>query len=212
MSLKTIATIEIPGSAGQLLRPWRLRSGDPPGFCGAYRPRHRRGHRPRRRQTRRNVGEFSRSGGCCRRRRDDSVTNRGAASLAWLDARSLETRRVFKIGPRPNGVAIVARQKLAIAACIEDKSHRPTLHVVGLDDARYSIELPGRPRWCVTDAAGSRIFLAIQELLIQSINPRTGAKTETMTGAGAHTTALVPPDRLYVFSPAHGGAIVLADS
>ena len=48
--------------------------------------------------------------------------------------------------------------------------------------------------------------------LIQSINPRTGAKTETMTGAGAHTTALVPPDRLYVFSPAHGGAIVLADS
>ena len=47
--------------------------------------------------------------------------------------------------------------------------------------------------------------------LIQSIDPRTGANTQVMTGAGAHTTALVPPDRLYVFSPLHGGAIVHVD-
>src|SRR6478736_4680629 len=33
------------------------------------------------------------------------VTNRGAATLSWVDARSLETRAVFKTGPRPNGVA-----------------------------------------------------------------------------------------------------------
>jgi len=36
--------------------------------------------------------------------------------------------------------------------------------------------------------------------------------TTSMTGAGAHTTVLVPPDRLYVISPAHGGILVLADS
>jgi hypothetical protein len=47
--------------------------------------------------------------------------------------------------------------------------------------------------------------------LIQSIDPRTSASTQTMTAGGAHTTALVPPDRLYVFSPSHGGAIVLVD-
>jgi hypothetical protein len=47
--------------------------------------------------------------------------------------------------------------------------------------------------------------------LIQSVDPRTGASTQTMTAAGAHTTALVPPDRLYVFSPSHGGAIILVD-
>jgi DNA-binding beta-propeller fold protein YncE len=225
------------------------------------------------------------------------VTNRGAASLAFVDADSLETRRVFKVGARPNGVAIVARQKLAIAACIGDDSHRPTLHVVGLDgDAHHSIDLPGRPRWCVTDAMATRVFLAIQEPsmvftarlpdlhdikhwkvpsrgahgleidhqhgrlfvacddatlvevdagtgkvsnqwpiagapdvtffnpttglvhvaigkpgLVQSIDPRTGASTQTMTAAAAHTTALVPPDRLYVFSPSDGGAIVLVD-
>jgi hypothetical protein len=33
-----------------------------------------------------------------------------------------------------------------------------------------------------------------------------------MTGAGAHTTAIVVPDRLYVISPQHGGVLVLADA
>ena len=46
--------------------------------------------------------------------------------------------------------------------------------------------------------------------LIQSIDPRTGASTQLMTGAGAHTTALAA-DRLYVFSPSHGGALTLVD-
>src|SRR5258708_38851557 len=36
------------------------------------------------------------------------VTNRGSASLAWVDARTLETRAVLDTGPRPNGVAIVS--------------------------------------------------------------------------------------------------------
>jgi hypothetical protein len=48
--------------------------------------------------------------------------------------------------------------------------------------------------------------------LVQSIDPRTGASTQTMTGAGAHTTAIVAPDRLYVFSPLHGGALALVDA
>src|SRR5215470_15962173 len=34
------------------------------------------------------------------------VTNRGAASVAWIDARTFKTRSVVDVGPRPNGVAI----------------------------------------------------------------------------------------------------------
>jgi hypothetical protein len=160
-----------------------------------------------------------------------------------------------------------------------------------------SIDLPGRPRWCVTDADAKRIFLCIREPsmvlvarlpdlgavthwkipssgahgldidhsrgrlyvacddatlvemsstsgditnvwpiggppdvtffnpstglvhvaigepgLVETIDPRTGHRTQTMTGAGAHTTALVAPDRLYVISPAHGGVLVLSDA
>jgi DNA-binding beta-propeller fold protein YncE len=224
------------------------------------------------------------------------VTNRGAASLAWLDARSLETRAVFKTGPRPNGVAIVPQQGLAIAASIGDETHGAKLEVFCRDGRHHALDLSGRPRWCVTDAAAKRVFLAIREPsmilvarlpelgnvehwrlpcggahgvdidhqrgrlyvacddgalvevdigsgavsgqwpivenpdvtffnpttglvhvaigkpgLVQTIDPRTGASTRTITGAGAHTTALAAPDRLYVFSPSHRGALTLTD-
>ena len=44
------------------------------------------------------------------------------------------------------------------------------------------------------------------------VDPRNGHRTRTATGAGAHTTALVAPDQLYVISPAHGGILVLSDT
>jgi len=226
------------------------------------------------------------------------VTNRGAASLAWLDAKSLETQAVFQTGARPNGVAIVARQGLAIAAAIGDDDGRGArLEVFSRDGLHRAIALPGRPRWCVTNAAADRVYLAIREPsmvfiahlpdltgiehwplpargahgldidnrrgrlyvacddatlvevetgagtvinqwpiagapdvaffnpstgrvhvaigepgVVQTIDPRTGASEQIATGAGAHTTALAAPDRLYVFSPAHSGAIALMDA
>lgn len=226
------------------------------------------------------------------------VTNRGSASVALLDGSTLETRALFETGGRPNGAVIVARSGLAIAACIGDDKETPTLHLFGLKDHRHvSIDLPGRPRWCVTDAAAGQVFLCIREPsmvlvarlpdlgsvthwkipssgahgldidhsggrlyiacddstlvemssasgevmnvwpiagppdvtffnpatglvhvaigdpgLIETVNPRTGHRTQTMTGADAHTTVLVPPDRLYVISPAHGGVLVLSDN
>jgi DNA-binding beta-propeller fold protein YncE len=226
------------------------------------------------------------------------ATNRGSASVALLDAVTLETRAVFKTGGRPNGAVIVARPGLAIAACIGNDGETPSLQLFGLSDRKHlSIELPGRPRWCVTDAAAERLFLCIREPsmvlvarlpdlgavthwkipssgahgldidharqrlyvacddstlveissitgevtnvwpiggppdvtffnpatglvhvatgepgLVDSIDPRTGHATRTVTGAGAHTTALVAPDQLYVISPAHGGVLVLSDT
>jgi DNA-binding beta-propeller fold protein YncE len=225
------------------------------------------------------------------------VTNRGAASLAWVDGHTLETRAVIDTGPRPNGVAIVSRLGLAVVACIGNEAHGPTLHAVQFGGSeRWAIDLPGRPRWCVTDAEGGRVFLAIRDPsmilmarlpglnevrhwmlpshgahgldidhqrqllyvacdggslveiearagqvrgdwplagapdatffnpasglvhvaigdpgLVQSIDPRTGTSTASATAVGAQTTAFVAPDCLYVFSPPHGGALVLAE-
>ena len=298
MSLQTIGTIEIPGSAGSSFDH------------GAFDPKTRRvfvAHTGRDtvevidHDTRRHIATlpgFPEAAGVVA---DDGavlVTNRGAASLAWVDADSMATRAVFRTGPRPNGVAIVSRQGLAIAACIGDDSRGSTLQVQGLDGGRQtSLDLPGRPRWCVTDAAAERVFLAIREPsivlvarlpalsdvehwalpsggahgldvdhrrgrlyvacddgalveidtnsgtvtnqwpiagvpdvtffnpatglvhvaigepgLVQSIDPRTGASTQTKTAAGAHTTAFAAPDRLYVFSPSHRGALALVDA
>jgi DNA-binding beta-propeller fold protein YncE len=226
------------------------------------------------------------------------VTNRGSASLAWLDAATFETKATLKTGARPNGAAIVKHLSLAIVACIGDDQENPTLHAFGLNDRRQvSIDLPGRPRWCVTDAEAKRLFLCVREPsmvlvvslpdlspiaqwrlpsggahgldidhsrgrlyaacddgalveidstsgevtnvwpiagapdvtffnpstrrvhvaigepgLVETINPQTGTAIQTTTGVGAHTTALIVPDQLYVISPAHGGILVLADA
>jgi DNA-binding beta-propeller fold protein YncE len=226
------------------------------------------------------------------------LTNRGAASITWLDAATYETRATFKTGPRPNGAAIIKARKLGIVACIGDDSTTPTLQVYGLTDrSHHSIDLPGRPRWCVTDSAAERVFLCIREPsmvlvarlpdlrdvthwpvpsggahgldidharerlyaacddgalveleassgkvknswpiagapdvtffnpatglvhvaigepgLVETIDPVSGTSSRIMTGAGAHTTAIVPPDTLYVISPDHGGLLVLSDT
>jgi YVTN family beta-propeller protein len=226
------------------------------------------------------------------------VTNRGNASIALLDAGTLETLATFKTGGRPNGAVIVARLSLGLAACIGVDGETPTLQLFGLKDRKHgSIDLPGRPRWCVTDADAARVFLCIREPsmvlvarlpalgavthwkipssgahgldidhsrerlyvacddatlvemsstsgeitnvwpiagppdvtffnpatglvhvaigepgLVETIDPRNGHGTRTVTGRGAHTTALVAPDRLYVISPAHGGVLVLSDA
>ena len=226
------------------------------------------------------------------------TTNRGAATIAWLDAESYKVRAVFPSGPRPNGAAILKRRGIGIAACIGDAHQGPVLQSINLKaTTQCSIELPGRPRWCVTDEAAERVFLCIRDPsmilaarlpdltdvihwplpgggahgldidhgrerlyaacdagklveidsrtgdvtnvwsiagapdvtffnpatgrvhvaigepgLVETIDPRTGKGMQTITGAGAHTTALVPPDRLYVISPAHGGVLVLSDT
>ena len=226
------------------------------------------------------------------------TTNRGAATITWLDAATYKVKAVFPSGPRPNGAAIVKRMGIGIAACIGDAHQGPVLQVIDLKKAaQRAIELPGRPRWCVTDAAAERVFLCIREPsmvlvarlpdlndvvhwklpsggahgldidhsrnrlyaacddgavveidsisgkvtnvwpiagppdvtffnpstglvhvaigdpgLVETIDPRTGAKASTMTGAGAHTTAIVVPNRLYAISPRHGGVLVLADN
>ena len=122
MSLKTIGTIEIPGCAGSSFDH------------GAFDPKSRRvflAHTGRDcvevidHDARRHIATlpgFPEAAGVVA---DDGmvlVTNRGSASLAWVDALSLETRAVFKTGLRPNGVAILPQHALAIAASIGDEN------------------------------------------------------------------------------------------
>jgi hypothetical protein len=161
--LKTIGLIEIPDSAGTLFDH------------GAFEPTTRRVFVAHTARDRVEVIDhdkgchlatlegFPEAAGVVADAGQVLVTNRGAASLASVDARTLETRAVFDTGARPNGVAIVAHRKLAVVACIGDEARSPELQVLRLDaDQRRSIELPGRPRWCVTDREGVRVFLAIR--------------------------------------------------
>jgi hypothetical protein len=295
MSLTAAGTIEIPDSTGTAFDH------------GAFEPETRRvfiAHPARNclevvdADTNRHVATlrgFPGAAGVVADKGSVLVTNRGGASVAWVDARTQETRKVLNTGPRPNGVAIVSSLQLAVVACIGDETHAPQLQVLELEGTRqWSIDLPGRPRWCVVDAPAERVFLAIREPsmvwvarlpeltavehwplpsggahgvdidhgggllyvacdagslvevdaqsgemrrewplaggpdatffnpksgrvhvaigdpgLIQSIDPRTGTSTQFTTAVGATTTALIGPDRLYVFSPVHKGVLDL---
>ena len=131
------------------------------------------------------------------------VTNRGSASLAWIDAASLETRAVFGTGFKPNGVAIAARQGLAIAACIGDETHAPELHCIDLRGGkRTSLDLPGQPRWCVMDADARRVFLAIREpsmILVARLPDLRDVQHWKLPVGGAHGLDINHRDvRLYV--------------
>jgi hypothetical protein len=73
--------------------------------------------------------------------------------------------------------------------------------------------LAGAPDVTFFNPATGLVHVAIGDPgLVQSIDPRTGSSTQIMTGPGAHTTAIVVPDRLYVFAPSHQAALVLAES
>ncbi len=298
MSLKAMGVITIPGAAGSAFDH------------AAFDPKSRRvfvAHTARStvevidHDARKHEATLSGFPGVAGAVTDDGeilVTNRSSASIAWLDGTTLETKSVLKSGGRPNGAAIIKRLALGIVACIGDEGETPSLHAFDLKDGkRVSIDLPGRPRWCVTDADAKQLFLCINEPsmvlvaglpdlnviaqwrlpsggahgldidhsrgrlyaacddgalveidstsgevtnvwpiagapdvtffnpvtgrvhvaigkpgLVETIDPRTGAAVQTITGIGAHTTALVVPDQLYVISPAHGGVLVLADT
>src|ERR1700687_389902 len=61
--------------------------------------------------------------------------------------------------------------------------------------------------------ASGLVHVAIEEPgQIQTIDPRTGTTACFTTAAGAPTTALVPPDHLYVFSPHHRGVLDLVEA
>lgn len=91
------------------------------------------------------------------------ATNRGSASVSWVDGGTLRTTATFKTGPRPNGAAIVGKHGWAIVACIGDDTEKPSLQLFTRVGRQTSVDLPGRPRWCVTDATGERLFVCIRD-------------------------------------------------
>src|SRR5712691_3280667 len=109
MSLKAIGAIEIPAASGSSFDH------------GAFDPKSRRvfvAHTGRDKvevsdhDSRKHIATlpgFPEAAGVVADDGNVLVTNRGSASLALVDAHNLKTRAVFKTGPKPNGVAIVAK-------------------------------------------------------------------------------------------------------
>jgi hypothetical protein len=143
------------------------------------------------------------------------VTNRGAATATLLEADGFRTLAVFKTGPRPNGAVIVKRKSLAVVACIGDDQNGHTLHSCGFEsEQQRSIALPGRPRWCATDSAAERLFLAIREpsmVLVTGLPDLNVMARWELPSGGAHGLDIDHEGgRLYV--ACDDGALIELDS
>jgi hypothetical protein len=215
MSLKAVGVIEIPGATGSAFDH------------GVFDARSRRvfiAHTARStievidHDAGRHVATLPGFPGAAGAVADDGeilVTNRGSASIAWLDAATLQTKAVFKTGARPNGAAIVKRLSLGIVACIGDEREAPTLQAFHLDDgSRTTLDLPGRPRWCVTDAAAERLFLCIREpsmILVAHLPDLSPIAQWRLPSGGAHGLDIDHgTGRLY--AACDDGALVEVDS
>jgi hypothetical protein len=77
-------------------------------------------------------------------------------------------------------------------------------------EIRRQWPLAGVPDATFFNPTSGLVHVAIEDPgLIQTVDPRTGASTQFITAVGAKTTALIEPDRLYVFSPLHKGVLDL---
>jgi hypothetical protein len=143
------------------------------------------------------------------------TTNRGAATISWLDAATYKIKAVFPSGPRPNGAAIVKRKSIGIAACIGDADQGPVLQIINLKEVvQRSIDLPGRPRWCVTDGHAQRIYLCIREpsmVLVARLPDLTDVDHWQLPCGGAHGLD-IDHARQRLYAACDDGALVEVDS
>jgi DNA-binding beta-propeller fold protein YncE len=79
-------------------------------------------------------------------------------------------------------------------------------------EIRREWPLDGEPDATFFNPTSELVHVAVPDPgLVQSIDPRTGTITRTITAPGAQTTALAQPNRLYVFSPQHKGVLDLVE-
>jgi DNA-binding beta-propeller fold protein YncE len=128
-----------------------------------------------------------------------------------IDAAVLAVRAVLRAGSRPNGLAWDARRRRLLVADVGDHGAR----ILDLATKKVTtVELPGRPRWCVYDPIGDAFFVNIRDpALVAKLDAATGdvAALFPVSSAGPHGLDLdVPGRRLFV--ACDGGLVVMLDA
>ena len=136
---------------------------------------------------------------------------RGAGKVLVIDAVSLAVQREFATGPRPNGLAWNGRTGTLLVADVEDLSAR--LLSAGSGELVGNVDLPGRPRWCVYDAAADRFLVNIRDpacVAVVAGEPPGLVDRWPVSSAGPHGLDLeVTGGRAFV--AADGGAVSVLD-
>jgi DNA-binding beta-propeller fold protein YncE len=133
---------------------------------------------------------------------------RGAGKVIVLDALEGELRNEIAVGPMPNGLAWAAAQQQLLVADVEDYLARIVEPRSGRTVA--TIQLPGRPRWSVFDAARERFLINIRE---PSCVVALALDTPTIidvSAAGPHGLD-IDPERSRAFVACDAGMLAVMD-
>jgi DNA-binding beta-propeller fold protein YncE len=131
---------------------------------------------------------------------------RGAGKTLVIEARSGRTLREITVGPRPNGLAWDTDHKRLLVADVQTNQAlllTPLDASPGITEQSIQvIPLPGRPRWCVYDAARSRFLINVREpASVSVISAENGEPLALwpVSAAGPHGLDLDPDgDRAFV--------------
>jgi len=85
---------------------------------------------------------------------------RGAGYVQIIDAETLVVHRVIAVDPQPNGLAWDPTRRRLLVADV----HANTARLITLEGETLAVTpLPGRPRWCLYEAARDRFLVNIRE-------------------------------------------------
>jgi DNA-binding beta-propeller fold protein YncE len=136
---------------------------------------------------------------------------RGAGKVLVLDPVTYERRNEVVVGPKPNGLAWDSGRQHLLVADVEDYTARLIDPLSGR--TLRNTQLPGRPRWCVFDAARDRFLVNLREpACVVALAGSTAAIAAqiAVSGAGPHGLDLdAGGDRAFVACDA--GAVVVVD-
>ncbi len=111
---------------------------------------------------------------------------RGAGRVVVVEAASSQVLNTIAVDPRPNGLAWDRRRQHLLVADVQENTARL---VTSRGELVALSTLPGRPRWCVYDAAQDRFLVNIREpasvVILDAANGNT-LETWPVSSAGPH--------------------------
>jgi len=116
---------------------------------------------------------------------------RGAGRVLVLEAPSGTLLRTLDAGTRPNGLAWDPARRGLLVADVQD--HRARLLDPETGRVVTTVELPGRPRWCLYDRQGDRFLVNIADparVVVLAADTLTPAPSLPVVHQGPHGLAL----------------------
>src|SRR5258708_19281173 len=140
------------------------------------------------------IGGCAEASGVLVAQADDLVfaAGRGAGQVLVIETSTLTVRQTIPVDPRPNGLAWDPARKHLLVADVQANTARL---ITPAGETRAVTALPGRPRWCVYDAARDRFLVNVREPACAAIldaGPRRLLKTCPVASAGPHGLDLDP--------------------